>query len=273
MDSFLSFKKFLNFKKKKYGKNLFALISGGSGRIGSVFTNQLLLNNYTVISLSRNKKQFDRFRKNLPKNLQKKIIWNFLDLTSPESVEACAKFILSKYKKIDILINNASQNLRGERIYYNKDKILSEFWGGFGGSFLLTEKILPILRNNNLSKIINICSIWGLNASRSETYLNLDNGPSLMLGSTKASLIQYTKELAAREIKNNISVNGLVPGWFPRKGKKENLKYINSIKKNIPANRIGKLEDLISYVEFLISHESSYYTGQLLVVDGGYVLW
>lgn len=274
MDQYLSFKNFLNLRKEeKIKKGLTAVITGGSGRIGSVFTNQLLLNGHRVISLSRNKIQFENFKKNLPAKFQKKITWYFLDLSSPDTIESAIKVIKTKHKKIDILINNGSQNLRGENVNYDKKKIFSEFWGGFGGTFLLTEKILPILRSSKNAKIINVCSIWGMNSSKSSTYLNLDIGPSQMLGSNKASLIQYTKQLATREIKNKITVNGLIPGWFPRKGKKENKKYIRSICQNIPANRIGKLKDLISSVDFLTSYKSSYYTGQFLIVDGGYLLW
>ena len=139
--------------------------------------------------------------------------------------------------------------------------------------FLLTEKLLPFLRTSKSGKIINVCSLWGTNASKSSTYLNLDIGPSQMLCANKASLIQYTKQLATRETSNKITVNGLIPGWFPRKGKKENKKYIKSICQNIPANRIGKLKDLISSVDFLTSYQSSYYTGQFIIVDGGYTLW
>jgi NAD(P)-dependent dehydrogenase (short-subunit alcohol dehydrogenase family) len=274
MDQFLTFKNFLFSKKhEKVKKGLTAVITGGSGRIGSIFTNQLLLNGHHVISLSRDKNQFDKFKKNLPVKFQKKLTWCFVDLSIPETIEKTVKIIKTKFKNIDILINNGSQNLRGESVNYDKKMIYSEFWGGFGGTFLLTEKFLPFLRTSKNAKIINVCSIWGMNASKSSTYLNLDIGPSQMLGSNKASLIQYTKQLATREIKNKITVNGLIPGWFPRKGKKENAKYIKSICQNIPANRIGKLKDLISSVDFLTSYKSTYYTGQFIIVDGGYTLW
>ena len=63
MDQFLTFKNFLISKKQeKVKKGLTAVITGGSGRIGSIFTNQLLLNGHHVISLSRDKYQFDKFK-------------------------------------------------------------------------------------------------------------------------------------------------------------------------------------------------------------------
>ena len=78
--------------------------------------------------------------------------------------------------------------------------------------------------------------------------------------------------MASREAKFNITINLLIPGFFPRKGKVENKKYINSINSNIPIGRIGKLEDLVNAVEFLLSNGNSYFTGQSIIVDGGYTI-
>ena len=53
----------------------------------------------------------------------------------------------------------------------------------------------------------------------------------------------------------------------------ENKKYISSINSNIPIGRIGKLEDLVNAVNFLLSNGNSYFTGQSIIVDGGYTIW
>ena len=82
--------------------------------------------------------------------------------------------------------------------------------------------------------------------------------------------MQYTKYLSSRETENNITTNNLVPGWFPRKGKVERKDYIKSINSHIPLNRIGKLDDLKSAISFLLSDKNKYFTGQNVVVDGGF---
>ena len=101
----------------------------------------------------------------------------------------------------------------------------------------------------------------------------MDIGPSPIIASGKAGIMQYVKYLASREASNNITANALLPGWFPRKGKKQRNDYIKSINSKIPLNRIGKLEDLIPAVKFLISDKNTYMTGQFLIVDGGYSIW
>ena len=85
--------------------------------------------------------------------------------------------------------------------------------------------------------------------------------------------MNYTKYLAERESKYKITSNNLVPGWFPRKGKKTNKSYIKSVCNNIPLKRIGKLDDLVSPVIFLLSAGSKYFNGQDLIVDGGYTIY
>ena len=274
MDKFLSYKNFLNNKKKLISKkNKFAVITGGCGRIGSVFIGQLLYNGYKTICLSKTEKKCLEYKKTLPANLKKNLIWHPLDLISPKTVDNAVKFIFKNFSCVDVLINNAAESNRGKNFKYSVNSLGKEFWGTFGSSFLLTEKILPIMRRKEKGKIITTGSLWGSYAVKFKTYLGLDIGPSPMTASGKAAIMQYTKHLASREAEFSITANALLPGFFPRKGPVERKDYIKSINSNIPLNRIGQLEDLISAVDFLISEGSSYITGQFIIVDGGYTAW
>ena len=115
-------------------------------------------------------------------------------------------------------------------------------------------------------------SLWGIKTPRFQIYKDLDIGPSPIIASGKAAILQYAKFLAEREATFGITVNSLLPGWFPRKGKIERKDYIKRIKDNIPLNRIGNLKDLVSAIEFLISNQSSYVTLHELIFYGGYSL-
>ena len=274
MDKYLSYKSFLIYKKKnKVNKNITAIVTGGVGRIGSVFTAQLLTNGNKVICLSRNKKNYNNYKKNLPNSLKKNLYWYEVDFNSPEKVLEIVKKIKKKFKKIDVLVNNVFDGKRGKFLEYNISSLNKEFWGTFGSAMLLTEKILPMMRKNRYGKIINVGSIWGIQAPKFKTYLNLNNGPSPIISTSKGAITQYTKHLASREAEFNITINLLIPGFFPRKDKVENKNYIKSINSNIPIGRIGKLKDLVNAVEFLLSNGNSYFTGQSIIVDGGYTIW
>ncbi len=254
-------------------KNKIAVITGATGRIGSVFYKELLNLNYDIYILSNNQSTFRNLFKNIPKNYSKKIYRVKFNLLSNNSINKAISRIKKKNRKIDCLINCAAASNRGKFYKYNFKNLNSEFMGVFGASFYLTEKLLPLLRNSKNGKIINVGSLWGVSSPDFKTYLDLDIGPSAITSTCKAALMHYTKFLSSRESEYNLSINNLVPGWFPRKGKKERKDYINSINRKIPLKRIGKLKDLETSVRFLLSDETKYFNGQNLIVDGGYSIF
>jgi NAD(P)-dependent dehydrogenase (short-subunit alcohol dehydrogenase family) len=260
-----------NTSSKKINK--YGIITGGCGRIGSVFTTVLLSKGYKIIVASRTNASFKKYKLTLSKHLRKYICWHYLDLEKFSSIDRFCEKIIKKNQNLFYIINNAANSLRGKNIKYSKSKITKEFKGVSLGSIYLTEKILPLLRKNNEGKVIFTGSIWQKKIPNFQTYLDMDIGPSLVTASAKASLIQYAKYIAVREADKNIQVNTLVPGWFPRKGPVERKDYINKILHNIPMSRIGNLKDLVKPIEFLLSEENDYMTGQSLIIDGGYSLY
>ena len=120
MDKFLSYKNFIKDKKKFISKKRkFAVITGGCGRIGSVFVSHLLYNGYKVICLSKTNKKYTDYKKTLPTNLKKNLIWQPLDLISPKTVDNAVKFIFKNFPTVDVLINNAAESNRGKNFKYS----------------------------------------------------------------------------------------------------------------------------------------------------------
>lgn len=272
LDLFINLEALNHIKNDKKNENITALVTGGCGRVGSVYTSVLLKKGINVIVLSRSKKYYNLYKSNLDSSLKDKISWEKLDLRKPKSIILLVKNLIKKKYKIKILINNASYSYRGKFFKYNQNNLDEELWGTFAGSMFLTEKILPLLRKNKNSKVIFTGSLWGNTTPRYNIYRNLDIGPSPIICAGKSAIMQYAKLLAEREASNGIMVNSLLPGWFPRKGKIERKDYMNRIKKNIPLRRIGLLNDLSSAVEFLLSDDTKYMTGQEIIIDGGYSL-
>lgn len=249
------------------------VVTGGSGRIGSVFTTHLLDCGAQVISLSRSHQRFVEFAESLPIALQEKLHWVEFDLASPKSFPDARSRILEIAPTVDILVNNASTSNRGANFNYKTESLEAEMWGVFGGSVLFTEMLLPSLRVNGKGLVINVGSIIGHLAPNLEMYLDLDIGPTPMLSCGKAAIAQYSSYLASREAKFGIRANTLIPGFFPRKGPVERSDYMEQLHHKTPLRRIGKLEDLVAAVAFLLSEGSSFFTGQTLIVDGGYSIW
>ena len=273
LDPYIDFKNLKeNYLNLNSPKGNVVFITGGAGRIGSIFSSIFIINKFKVYVLSRSKRNFLKFASSVEQPYRKNLFWLKVDLSKPKTINKLFNKI-GKIKKIDYLVNNAAFHFRGENIEYNESKLTKEFFGLIGGTILLTEKVLKKMRESKRGNIINVGSIWGVSAPKFQTYLEMDIAPSLLTSICKSGVGHMTKYLAAREAKYNINVNNLSPGWFPRKGKKVRNDYVNMIRKDIPAKKIGKLDDLITAINFLISSGTKYYSGQTLKVDGGHSIW
>lgn len=273
-DSFLDYSYYTQHKADllaPQGKH--CIITGGTGRIGSVFTTYLLDCGNHVVSMSRSRQKFAEFAETLPLALQANLHWLEFDLASPKSIQDAQSKISELVPTVDILINNAAGSNRGANFSYSAESLTKEMWAVFGGSMLFTEMLLPSIRTSTKGLIINVGSIFSQVAPNFEMYLDLDIGPTAMLSCGKAAILQFSLYLASREAKYGIRANTLIPGFFPRKGPVERLDYMDQLHSKTPLRRIGNLEDLVAPVAFLLSGGSGFYTGQTLIIDGGYSIW
>ncbi len=249
------------------------VVTGGSGRIGSVFTTHLLDCGSRVISLSRSYNRFVEFSESLPMELQAKLHWVEFDLAKPETFQDVRNKILEIVPTVEILVNNASASNRGANFTYNVESLEAEMWGVFGGCVLFTEMLLPHIRPSANGLIINVGSTFSHRAPNHAMYLDRDIGPTSVLSCGKAAVAQFSSYLASREAKFGIRANTLIPGFFPRKGPVARPDYMEQIHNKTPLRRVGLLEDLVAPVAFLLSSGSGFCTGLSLVVDGGYSIW
>ena len=97
MEKFLSYKLLQNYRENKNeNRKSVALVTGGVGRIGSIFTGSLLLKKNKVVVLSRDKKKFDTYKKGLPKNIKKNIFWYEVNFNKPEELNIKLNEIFKK---------------------------------------------------------------------------------------------------------------------------------------------------------------------------------
>ena len=126
MDKLLNYRNFLKSKNIKK-KNKTAVITGGCGRVGSIFTSQLLYDNYEVICLSKTNTKYLDFKKNLPIKLKKKLHWQSIDLVNPHTVNQAVDYIFKKFSKLDVLINNAAEFNRGKNLIMIFNPLVKNF--------------------------------------------------------------------------------------------------------------------------------------------------
>lgn len=179
-----------------------------------------------------------------------------IDITNLEEIEKKAKEIYEKYKRIDILINNAVCS--SDVIDNNWQKMIDR---SLNGVMNCIKAVSPYMLLNSFGRILNTTALLGLYGDINQVnYSSVKNG---VIGISKI----WTLELS----KYNVTVNTIAPGYIDSDYiNKNTAMVVKSIKDKIPAKKIGTAEDIANAYFFLASDEASYITGTVLNVDGGY---
>ena len=185
-----------------------------------------------------------------------------LDVTSESSWAKAVASTVSRFGKIDILINNA-----GTSLTKTLEETSEEDWDGqmnvhAKGSFFGIKHVAPIMKENKRGSIVNLSSINGLIGSPTATAYHVAKGGVRLL--TKSAAIQYAEF--------SIRVNSVHPGYAetpmtePLFNSPESLEARLS---RVPMGRLGTADEIAMGILYLASDESSFVTGSELVIDGG----
>lgn len=235
------------------------LVTGGSRGIGRAIVEKFAKEGFNVI-LNYNKSEYAAL--DIAKKYQNVEIFK-ADVSNPKDVEAMINFAETKFKKIDILINNAgisSSSLLQDLSLEEWNKL---FEVNVTGTFLVTKNVLPNMISNKNGKIINISSVWGL------------VGASMEVGysATKAAIIGFTKALAKEVGPSGITVNSIAPGIVMTDMVNNlSIEEFEEIRKDIPLEKIGETSDIAKLAFFLASDDANYITGQIISPNGGWVI-
>lgn len=248
-----------------------SIITGGTGWLGSEFAKILALYNSNVIITTRDYDKGLNIINSL--NTTNKQLHSVLVLDNnytEDYIKHKFKEISSIYNNIDILVNNAI-----EFINYDINTInLSQFnnYQNQNGFYFILSKLVRDLsvKNNKSASIINIGSMYGIVSSYPEiyNYNDVSSASSIAYHTLKGGLINMTKHMAVYWAKDNIRVNCLSPGAFPKTSVKETFK--KRLEEKIPLGKIGSPKELSGPLLLLASDAGSYITGHNLIVDGGW---
>jgi len=253
-------------------KDKVAVVTGGTGHLGSAMAEGLAECGATVFTLSRGTNSNENIRhwvaacpdqvKHLP-----------TDMRSRKSIENAYEKIFVAHGKIDVLVNNAYFGAAGKLEEISEKNWMEGIEGTINSVYRCTQAVIPYMKHSPAGSIINISSMYGIVSPVPEIYGNsgLDNPPNY--GAGKAAIIQFTRYAACHLAKYGIRVNSISPGPFPNEGVQENEDFISRITERVPLKRIGKPDELKGIVILLASDASSYITGANIPVDGGWTAW
>lgn len=186
-----------------------------------------------------------------------------VNVTNKLETDLLIKETVYKFGSVDILINNAGIAFTGlitETEDFDSDRI---FDVNLKGVYNCCRSVTPTMVNQKSGKIINISSIWGqVGASCEVAY-----------SAAKAGVIGLTKALAKELAPSGITVNSISPGLIDTTMNANiSIDDLNAFVEDIPLGRMGDAEEIATAALFLASDDANYITGQVLGVNGGYVM-
>ncbi len=235
------------------------IVTGASRGIGREIAKTLAREGHTVIAnYNKSEKEAQKLKKEL-KEENKEIDIYKANIANEEEVQEMIKHIIKKYKKIDVLINNAGIDkiqLVTEVTKKDWDEIINT---NLYGTFYISQQAAKNMIQNKQGKIINISSIWGQIGASMEVVYSI----------SKAGVDGLTKALAKELGPSGIQVNSIAPGFIKTEMNSSfNEQEINEIKDEIPLQKLGECTDIARCVKWLI--EDNYVTGQVIAINGGW---
>jgi len=243
-------------------KDRVALITGGARGIGRSISLAFAKEGADIVVWDVNLEEAEKTCKDI-EALGRKAMAAQVDVTDYSKVEEAVNKILDKLGKVDILVNNAGitkDNLLLRMSQAEWDAVLNV---NLKGTFNCIRAVSRPMIKQRSGKIISIASIIGL----------IGNPGQANYAASKAGIIALTKTAAKELSSRNINANAVAPGFIqtamtdklPEELKQKMLA-------NIPLNKFGTADDVAAVCLFLASEDSSYVTGQTIVVDGGMVM-
>lgn len=238
-----------------------AIVTGASRGIGREIAKQLAKSNIKVVAnYNHSEKEAIELKEELEKE---NIVIDIVkaDISKREEAKKLVQFTLEKYHKIDILINNA-----GISEYKIFTEETDEDWNrvintNLYSAFAMSQEVIANMIHNKNGCIINISSMWGIVGASLEVLYSI----------SKAGMNGMTKALAKELGPSNIRVNAIAPGMIDTKmNDKFSEEELGQIEEEIPLERIGQAVDIAKCIKWLI--EDNYTTGQIISINGGWVI-
>jgi NAD(P)-dependent dehydrogenase (short-subunit alcohol dehydrogenase family) len=238
-----------------------AVVTGASSGLGNHFARVLDAAGAKVLVSARRQEAIETLANDLRDGIAVRA-----DLSQPDASERLMDAALDHFGRVDILVNNAGV----ANVIAGEDELVDDFRRvvevNLVAPFVLAQRAArAMIASESRGSIINVASILGI--------VGVGQIPQSSYAASKGGLVNLTRELAAQWARKGVRVNALAPGWFETEMTQEMFdgdagqRWIRS---HTPMGRAGSLDELDGALLFLASSASSYVTGTVLPVDGGW---
>lgn len=204
------------------------------------------------------------------------------DVSDAASVKACVEAVMERFGRIDVLINNAATKTANVRDFmapfedYSIDTWREIMSVNIDGMFLMAQAVgKTMLAGGVKGRIVQTASIYGVvgpdnRIYEGSSYLGGPISTPAVYSASKAAVVGFTKWLATYWADKGIRVNCIVPGGV---SSGQNGVFNDLYSARVPMGRMARAEEMVPPLLFLASEASSYVTGHVLMVDGGWTAW
>lgn len=236
-----------------------AIVTGASSGLGERFVHVLLAAGASVVAVARRTERLAELEA-----ASDRVLAVPADVAVPEQVERIVPAALERFGRVDVLVNNAGLGRPAPAVTEDLDSFRYTLEVNLVGSFHLARLAAVPMIEAGAGSIVNISSVLGLVAAWPI--------PDASYSSSKAAVVGLTRDLACQWAGKGVRVNALAPGFFPSEGTADMTDEASQryLRAGCPMRRMGRPEELDGPLLFLASDASTYMTGQVLTVDGGW---
>lgn len=247
-------------------KEKVAIVIGGSKGLGKGIAQGFAKAGAKVIIASRNVKELEAAKNEIEELTEGSCTAMQLDITSVAAISKFVDKVDKEFKRIDILVNSAGINIRKNALDFDESDWDSVMNIQLKYVFFMNKAIAKYMISKQIKgKIINMASLTSvLGFKRMVAYC-----------AAKGGIVQMTKALANEWAEYGINVNAIAPGYYLTEMTEPLLKdenVLNNMIQKIPQKRLGEPKDLVGAALLLASNASEYITGQVIYVDGGWLV-
>lgn len=240
-----------------------AIVTGASAGLGRQFSLALARQGADLVLFARRREKLDEVAREV-RSLGSRAITVPGNVMNNDDVKRCVSEALAAFNKIDILVNNAGGAKCGPLVDFEDADFMNTLDYDIGGTMRFTRECGKEMIKAGYGRIINLGSILGRGGLKELGICDY--------AAAKGAIIQFTRQMAVEWAEYGITVNAICPGFFGSESNNEEAMaaMMPWIVQHTPMNRPGNPGELDSALIFLAADESSYVTGDILGVDGGW---